>query len=87
MEKRTVGLPLNYWKRLEDIEGNISDALFMVLDLGFKTLESEAAMEAVLGDEDEDDAIPQQIPDALTEKIPGVTQVVRVEDEEVEEES
>jgi len=65
-----VTLPKQYWNRIEDladsIEGGLSDGLFMVVDLGFKALDNEDAMELLVGrdkeeeeeeEEEEDDSI------------------------------
>jgi hypothetical protein len=53
--KKTVTLPKQYWDRLysiaSDIEGVISDALFMVVDLGFKALDNEDVMD-LIGEEE-----------------------------------
>lgn len=58
MGKKTITLPKKYWDKLysiaEDIEGNISDAVFMVIDLGFMALDNEDAMDMLVGKSEEE---------------------------------
>ena len=57
--KKTVTLPKQYWDKIislsEDIEAGISDALFMVVDLGFNALGNEEVMDILSGEEDEEE--------------------------------
>ena len=59
MGKKTITLPKKYWDKLysmaEDIEGNISDAVFMVVDLGFEALGNKEVMDLLSDEEDEED--------------------------------
>ena len=59
MGKKTVTLPKQYWDRLysiaDNIEGVISDALFMVVDLGFNALDNDEVMDILSEDEEEDE--------------------------------
>lgn len=86
--RKTVTLPKQTWDKIlaltGDEYGGISDALFFVVELGLKALESESSMDSMLGYEDEDEA-PKL--DALTEKSTGLPRMVNVDYEELEEES
>ena len=58
--KKTVTLPKQYWNKIEslaeDIEGGLSDALFMVVDLGLKALDNKETINLLGGENSEEDA-------------------------------
>jgi len=57
--KRNVTLPKQYRNKLEkvaeDIDAGVSDALFMVVDLGFQALANEEVMDLLSDEEDEEE--------------------------------
>ena len=57
--KRNVTLPKQYWNKLEslagDIDAGVSDALFMVVDLGFEAMGNEEVMDLLSDEEDEEE--------------------------------
>jgi len=64
MGKKTVTLPKQYWDRLyslaDDLSDDerkavISDALFMVVDLGLKAMGNEEVMDLLVGEDEEDE--------------------------------
>ena len=69
MGKKTITLPKKYWDKLysiaKDIEGNISDAVFMVVDLGFRALDNEDVMNLIGDDDDDDD--DEKVPISIAE--------------------
>ena len=65
--KKTVTLPKQYWVDIvslaDDIEAGISDALFMLVDLGLKAMKNEEAMSLLVGsdeEEEEDDDLEEE---------------------------
>lgn len=62
--KKTVTLPLKYWDLLEELQevagGTLSDALFTVVDLGFKALEEEEETEEEEEDLEETESLEEE---------------------------
>ena len=91
MGKKTITLPKKYWDKLysiaEDIEGNISDAVFMVVDLGFKALDNEEVMNLIgEGEEEEGEEEEEDLEEEEEEEDLEEEDLEEEEEEEGEEE-
>lgn len=57
--KKTITLPKPYWDKLysmaDDLEAGLSDALFVVVDLGFNALANAEVMDLLSDEEDEEE--------------------------------